>query len=191
MAQSRPEGLNRGKRRSQWRGAWHPRYGSSPSKGLTAGKHLCVQSCRAKHGLGGCQHRLRTACGTATRQQVPSRTSNGHSRQHKGGSELSGAATLSPIHSPRDPATALAPGPTAGPPALTRHLHHTIEPRCVPDSRVARRVPGSGVSWPEPPPSLSDNCQGSLRPQCTFALFVLPAAPRSGGHCDPFHREGN
>lgn len=113
----------------------------SRSKGPTAGKHLCVQSRGAEHGLGGLQHRLRTACGTATRQQVPSRTSNGHSRQHKGGSELSGAATLSPIHSPRDPATALAPGPAAGPPALTRHLHHTIQPRCVLVTRVARRVP--------------------------------------------------
>lgn len=61
----------------------------------------------------GLQRRLRRAWGTATRRQVPSRTPNGHSRQHKGGSELSGAATLSPIHSPRDGQLRWRPGPTA------------------------------------------------------------------------------
>lgn len=73
MAQSRPEGLNGGKRWSQWREELHSRYGSGPSKGLMAGEHLCVQGCRAKRepGRAGLQHRLRRACGTATHQQVP------------------------------------------------------------------------------------------------------------------------
>lgn len=89
-----------------------------PSAGLAQAKawrweSTCVFSA-AEWGWAGLQHWLRRAWGTATRQQVPSHTPNGHLRQHKEGSELSGAATLSPIHPLRDAATALAPGPTAG-----------------------------------------------------------------------------
>lgn len=175
MSQARLEGLNGGKRWSQWREELHSRYGSSPKQGLMAGEHSCVQACGAKCGLrrAGFQPRMRRACGTATRRQVPSRTPNGHSRQHKGGSELSRAATLSLIHSPRDVATALAPRPTAGPPAPSRHLRHNIA-SLWPARRVSRHVPAAGVSRPEPPPSLSNNCQDLLRPQHMFAPLILP-----------------
>lgn len=67
----------------------------SPSKGPTAGKHLCVQSRGAEHGLGGLQRRLRTACGTATRQQVPSCTSNGQATR---GSTKGALSSAGPPH---------------------------------------------------------------------------------------------
>lgn len=92
--------------------------GVGPAEAEPEGRKALVRSGLGAHGLlwAGLQPRLRRACGTATRRQVPSRTPNGHSRQHKGGSEFSGAATLSPIHSSRDAATVLAPRPTAGEP---------------------------------------------------------------------------
>lgn len=162
VAQARREGLNGGKRWSQWREELHSRYRSSPSQGLMAGEHLRVQACGAKCGprRAGFQPRLRRACGTATRQQVPSRTPNGHSRQHKGGSELSRAATLSLIHSPRDVATALALGPTAGPPALTRHLRHNIA-SLWPALQVSHRAPTlgfPGLSHPHPSATTAATC---------------------------------
>lgn len=125
-----------------------------------------------EHGLlwAGLQRRLRRARGTATRQQVPSHTPNGHSRQHKGGSELSGAATLSPIHSPRDAAIALAPGPMA---ALAQRSRCTsaspTRPHRGRGSQLSHPVPSPGVflAWARRhTPSLSnDHHRGLLRPQ--------------------------
>ena len=46
-------------------------------------------------GLGWPPAPAEEGLGTATGQQVPSRTPNGHLRRHKEGSELSRAATLS------------------------------------------------------------------------------------------------
>lgn len=141
--------------------------GSSRSRGLEAGKHLSCLGYGA-HALlwASLQSRLRRVCETATRQQVPSGTPNGHSRQHKGGSELSGAATLSPIHSPRDAATALAPRPTAA----TRP-HGLSSASARPSSRLPHPVlswallglchSAPGLHHPHPSATITGGCEAT------------------------------
>lgn len=71
----------------------------------------------------------------------------------------------------------------------TRHLHTAAQPRRGQDSLRSHHAPAPGFSWPvpvcpwpEPPPSLSDNRQGLLRPQLNgLGQHLLLHPPRKWG----------
>lgn len=98
----------------------HSQCGSSSKQRPEAGKRSCVQGCGV--GLLGLQRSAEEGPGTATGQQVPSRTPNGHSRRHKEGSELSGAATLSSHTEPHSFSQGCGNHPGAGPTCRARGL---------------------------------------------------------------------